>query len=151
MASDQTKILRDTIFWLVLIIALLLLPTAAWAGEPIVLVNQSNSISSINKDELATIFLGRKTLWEDGKRIEPGLLATDNPTIKTFLKDICRKTPRRFNAHWMKHIFAGSGVRPAKFSSTNSAVQYVLSHPEAIVVVDEFHMLANVKRLKVID
>lgn len=151
MASDQAKIMRDTIFWLPLIVALLFFPTATWAGEPIVIVNQNNSISSINKDELAQIFLGRKTLWEDGKRIEPGLLATNNSTIRIFLKEVCKKTPRRFNAHWMKRIFAGSGVRPATFSSVNSAVQYVLSHPEAIVVVDEFNMLSNVKRLEVID
>lgn len=151
MASDYAKKMQEAIACLTLAAALLFFTAATWAGEPVVIVNKNNIISSIDKKELATIFLGRKILWESGERIQPGLLATDNPAIKTFLEDICYKTPRRFNAHWMKRIFSGSGVRPIQFSSTNTAVQFVLSNPEAIVVIDESYLSDKVKRLEIVD
>src|SRR3989338_4979418 len=56
--------------WPVLLAAaLLLVPTAAWAGSIAVIVNKSSSVEAISLAELRRIYQGQKTRWSDGATI----------------------------------------------------------------------------------
>ena len=117
--------------------------------EAAIIVHKSNPLSSISKEELSNIFLGKKVLWESGSRIVAGMISTDNDQIKGFLKRICNKSVKRFNAHWMKFIFSGSGIRPQEFSSSMNASYFVGSHKNSIAIVDAPIKSNNVKILKI--
>lgn len=139
------------LFLLILTATALMSTASTRADNHAVIVNRSNSITSIDKEFLASIYLGRTILWENGERIKPGMIAVDSPSIKSFLKAVCSSTTRRFNAHWMKQIFSGSGIRPLDFSSSENAIRYIVSHPNAIAIVDGSSNLDKVKHLKIID
>lgn len=132
-----------------LIIVWVLLANTAFAVEPIVIVHQDNPLTSINLDDLAKIYLGKKNFWQNGSRIQPGLLTTDNAVIVEFLEKVCHKSPRRYNVHWMKRVFSGSGKRPDKLSSTHQARRFVASKLGAIAVVDSFVETKGVRQLAI--
>lgn len=142
---------------LISIIATLAMLTTAQASNAnaskdiVIIVHKSNPLTSISKKELANIFLGKMVLWDSGKRISAGMLPTDNLHIKDFLKQVCNKSVKRFNAHWMKFIFSGSGVRPKIFTSSINASYFVGSNKNAIAAVDELKLNSNIKLLKIVE
>lgn len=148
------NILTKTLF--VSIIAVLVILTTVQASDDnsskefVIIVHKSNSLTSISEKELANIFLGKMTLWESGKRIKVGMLSTDEPQVKSFLKQVCHKSVKRFNAHWMKVIFSGSGIRPKTFTSSVNAAHFVGRNKNSIVVADKAKIKGNIKFLKVI-
>lgn len=119
--------------------------------EAVIMVHKSNPLSSISKEELSNIFLGKIVLWESGNRIAAGMLSTDNVQVKAFLRRICNKSVKRFNAHWMKYIFSGSGIRPQEFSSSINAFYFVGTNKNSIAIVDSSKKSNNVKFLKIIN
>ena len=130
-----------------LIIVWVLSTNIVFAIEPVVIVNQDNPLTSISLDDLAKIYLGKTNFWQNGSRIQPGLLSTDNVAIVDFLLKVCRKSPRRYNVHWMKRVFSGSGKRPEKLSSASQARRFVASKLGAIAVVDSFDKTKGVRQL----
>jgi len=137
------KVLAGTLLFAVLAASL------ASAGTPVIIVHKDNPISSISKSDIARIFLGKKKSWESGSRITPGLMKSSNDTMKVFMKDYCNKSPKRFNAHWMRHVFSGSGQRPEEFSSSIQAIQYISTNRNGIAVIDSSKLPRGVKRLKI--
>src|SRR6185436_149978 len=58
-------------------------PSAAGQGF-VVIVNASNPISSVKRDELSRIFLKKLTQWQDGSQIEPVDLSESSPARARF-------------------------------------------------------------------
>jgi hypothetical protein len=57
--------------------ALLVLALSAGASaETRVIVNQGVEVAAISQAEISRIYLGKKTFWDSGARIEPSLLAS---------------------------------------------------------------------------
>lgn len=150
----KNRQIKTILFSIVTTLALLTSAYALDDNKPkkaTIIVHKSNSLSSISKEELSNIFLGKKVLWESGNRIVAGMISTDNDQIKVFLKHICNKSVKRFNAHWMKFIFSGSGIRPQEFSSSMNASYFVGSNKNSIAIVDAPIKSNNVKILKVVN
>lgn len=130
-------------------VLLTLMTTQISAAEIIAVVHKSNPLTSISENELSNIFLGNKTLWGNDQRISVGMLSTSNENIESFISDVLHKTIKRYNSHWMKHVFSGSGIRPKQFYTNNSAMHFVTNNKDSIALIEKSKIKGNVKRLPI--
>lgn len=101
-----------------------------------VVVNASNGVARIDKDDLARIYLGKKTLWSSGTRITPALADEGGPIGLQFLDDVIEKSLSQYRAYWKRLLFSGGGVPPRSFRSSAEVVEFVARQPGAIGVVE---------------
>ncbi len=100
------------------------------------IVGADVEVTEISQSEIARIYLGKKTFWESGARIEPSLLDEKSPVTETFLEENLKKTVRQFRAYWKRHLFSGQGTAPKTFSSSKLVADFVAANPGAIGIVD---------------
>ncbi len=105
-------------------------------GETRVIVSPDVEVASITAAEIARIYLGKKTFWDSGARIEPALLDEESPITESFLEENLKKTVRQFRAYWKRHLFSGQGTAPKTFASSKLVADYVAANPGAIGIVD---------------
>lgn len=107
------------------------------AGQVKIIVNPSVEITELQRDDLARIYLGKKTLWDSGSRIQPSLLNEKSTVTKEFLETGLRKTVRQYRAYWKRRLFSGGGAAPKTFRSSTQVVDYVASTEGGIGVVED--------------
>jgi ABC-type phosphate transport system substrate-binding protein len=112
----------------------------AWAagaqGQTKVIVSPDVEVSVISQAEIARIYLGKKTFWDSGARIEPSLLDEKSQVTELFLEENLKKTVRQFRAYWKRHLFSGQGTAPKTFASSKQVADFVAANPGAIGIVD---------------
>jgi ABC-type phosphate transport system substrate-binding protein len=120
-----------------LLIAVLSTGGAASASSSTrVIVSADVEVTSISQAEIARIYLGKKTFWDSGARIEPSLLDEKSPVTESFLEENLKKTVRQFRAYWKRHLFSGQGTAPKTFASSKQVADFVAANPGAIGIVD---------------
>jgi ABC-type phosphate transport system substrate-binding protein len=112
-----------------------------------VVVNVANPVSSMEKAELAQLFLKKATKWSSGQTVQPVDLAEGSKTRERFAKEILGKTASALSAYWLQQIFAGKEVPPLSKSSEAETVAFVRSNPNAIAYVSAETDITGVKVL----
>ncbi len=114
--------------------------TLAWAavarGQTKVIVSTDVEVSAISQADIARIYLGKKTFWDSGARIQPSLLDEKSPLTESFLEENLKKTVRQFRAYWKRHLFSGQGTAPKTFASSKLVADFVAANPGSIGIVD---------------
>jgi ABC-type phosphate transport system substrate-binding protein len=100
-----------------------------------VIVNPDVEVGSITSSEIARVYLGKKTFWDSGARIEPSLLDEDSELTAAFLEENLKKTVRQFRAYWKRHLFSGQGTAPKTFATSKQVADFVAANPGAIGIV----------------
>lgn len=99
-----------------------------------VVVNKSNSVTSLSLDEAREIFMGERTVWPGGgRRITVLMLAPGQPERLTVLRAIYKMIETDYSRYFLEAIFTGRLPAPPKEAS--SAVQmkhYLAADPWAI-------------------
>jgi ABC-type phosphate transport system substrate-binding protein len=113
-----------------------LAPAAGAQGQTKVIVSTEVEVSAISQAEVARIYLGKKTFWDSGARIQPSLLDEKSPVTESFLEENLKKTVRQFRAYWKRHLFSGQGTAPKTFTSSKLVADFVAANPGAIGIVD---------------
>jgi ABC-type phosphate transport system substrate-binding protein len=121
---------------LLLMVGLSVASAAGAQGQTKVIVSTDIEVSAISQAEIARIYLGKKTFWDSGARIQPSLLDEKSPLTETFLEENLKKTVRQFRAYWKRHLFSGQGTAPKTFTSSKLVADFVAANPGAIGVVD---------------
>jgi ABC-type phosphate transport system substrate-binding protein len=117
--------------------ALLAALPAAQAAPPVrVIANREVGTSRIQTDELARIYLGKKTLWDSGQRIAPAMLDDTSATSEAFMEGVLHKTSSQFRAFWKRQLFSGGGAPPRTFRTSTQVADFVARQPGAIGVVE---------------
>jgi hypothetical protein len=130
--------IAGAIGWLGILLALG--NTAASAQEAVlpsslkVVVNKDTTVSSLEADDLARIYLGKRTLWQTGERIEPAI--ADDRLATTFMEMTLRRSVSQYQAHWKRLLFSGGGTPPRTFRTSAAVAEFVASEAGAIGVVD---------------
>ncbi|NOU19154.1 MAG: hypothetical protein HOO91_16475 [Bacteroidales bacterium] len=114
-----------------------------------VIVNQSNSTSTLSKDEVSNLFLKKNTKWTDGKTVDPVDQAAGTGIRKTFTEEIHKKTVSAIKSFWQQAIFAGVNTPPIEKASDDEVVRYVNQNAGAIGYVSSGTDISSVKELKV--
>ena len=130
------------------ILLLALAATPAVASEEVVpVVSSKSSITVLNANQVADIFLGKSNRFPDGSVAVPIDLAEESPLRERFYTVFTGKSPAQLKAHWSKIIFTGRGQPPRQVSSSAEAKKALADNPNAIAYIDPRHVDSSVRVL----
>lgn len=115
-----------------------------------VIINESNSLSTMSKDQISKFFLKKATKWENNKEVLPIDLVADSPVRKQFSLIVHKKKIQAIKAYWQRKIFAGRGIPPVEKRSENEVLKFVQENEGAIGYVSASTKIAKYK-VKVVE
>lgn len=118
------------IMFFIICAGILVLPGYSQAGI-VVIANNSVAESSVTKQDLKMIFLGKKKSWDSGKKIKPVTLK-DGASHEAFVSTYVEKTAASFSSFWKHAILSGTGIPPKSFSSEGDLLKYVAGKEGAV-------------------
>jgi len=104
----------------------------ASAQEVKIVAHPDISRSTLSRDEIRQIFLGRKTQWDDGNQRVHFVVLKEGDTHETFVRQFVGKTPSQFSNYWKKMIFTGKGRAPQSFATPEDVVALVAETAGAV-------------------
>lgn len=114
-----------------------------------IIVNPSNDISSMTKEQLSDLFLKKVTQWENGRKALPVDQVTSSPIREKFSKEIHEKSVTAINSYWRQKIFSGRDVPPPEKSSDADVLAYIAENADAVGYVSANAPVDKVKVLKI--
>lgn len=135
-------------------IVLLLAATSAPAQDVafLVVVHESNPVSSMSKVDVSRMFLKKTTHWESGFKVKPVDQAASSAVRESFSKAILNREVRAIKAYWQKLLFSGRAAPPPELNSDREILEYVRNNTGAIGYVSAAAALGSeVKRLTLAD
>ena len=136
-----------------LLATIVLLASAhAWAqgGGYKIIVNPSNPLTSMTRDDVARLFLKKATKFPDGRTASPVDLPLSSPVRESFSKNIHGKPATAVDAYWQQQIFSGRDIPPAQ-KSESAAINFVRSNENGIAYVSAGADTAGLKVIAVGD
>jgi ABC-type phosphate transport system substrate-binding protein len=115
-----------------------------------VVVNPSNPVSSISREDLSRIFLKKTTKFSDGRGASPVDLPANSATRENFSKDVHGKSSSAVDAYWQQLIFSGRDIPPPQ-KSESGALEFVRSNENGIGYVPAAADTAGIKVIGVTD
>lgn len=113
-------------------LALLAAGTALSAAEPLaVVVSIQRPVEPIETDTLALIYLRKKQLWQDGRRIQPVNLPTGDPVRRQFSNAVLELEANALDDYWNEQYFHGV-MPPHVVQSPAAMVRFVAQTEGAI-------------------
>jgi ABC-type phosphate transport system substrate-binding protein len=117
-----------------LILLALLLPVGL-LGQDVayrVVVNRTNNVSRLSREQVSRIFLRKVTQWDNHQPMLPVDQGSDSPVRRTFTKQIHQKTIAAVQTWWQQQTFAGVAVAPPERAGDTDVLDYIRRYPNAI-------------------
>jgi ABC-type phosphate transport system substrate-binding protein len=112
-------------------------PTSA-EGEVAVIVNPSNTVSTLSPGDLHRIFLGDKATWPNGKHIFLIMGPPGSAERAAILKSVYKMSESEYSKFFLQATFTGAVSAPPKDASSTAEVkQLVAGNAGAIGYVRE--------------
>lgn len=129
-----------------LITALLLLgfTHSAMAGV-VVVVNAKNSVSSLSKEQVAKIFLGKTKAFPNGSEATPIDQKKGERVRDKFYRDALKKTDAQVSAYWARLIFTGKGQPPRMVFDDSEVIDAISADKTAIGYIDDSSVNSRIK------
>jgi ABC-type phosphate transport system substrate-binding protein len=131
---------------------LLAFPVLTWApgsiagGEVLaVIVNKSNPLNVIERDELRPIFQTTRKTWSTGGDVQPINLLEDSPLRNEFDEVVLGLDPERVARYWTDRKVRGGARPPVRVASTSAVLKAVATKPGAIGYVRLIEVNNSVK------
>ena len=134
--------------------AVVLLPTtpplvrAQALGELVIIANPDVPVASLASEELARMYLGKVSRWQNGTTVVPVMLKT-GPVQEEFVEDYLSRPVHRFVTYWRQMVFTGKGVPPRSFTDQAALVEFVATTPGAVGYAPPGTDTGSLKVLKV--
>lgn len=120
------------------------LATSVASAEVVVIVNSAASLNSATADDVAQVFLGKRTNIGG-----VDLVAVDqsegSASRNTFYDKVVQKNGSQLNGYWSRLIFTGKGAPPKQVGSDAEVAEAVAEDEEAIGYVDSTAIIEGVK------
>ena len=132
---------------LLLIFTLLLsgLMSALPHAEMLVIVNASNSTTTLEHKQIVDLFMGRVSAFPNKQPAQPLDLKAGTPERAAFYKTLTGKSEAQVDAYWATLVFAGRMSPPKQFTDDSALIQAVAREPAAIAYVSRQPLPKNVK------
>jgi len=145
MIMKQLRICAIAIF-------LILASANVWAQAKSykIIVNPSNPVSSMSREDVSRIFLKKTTKFSDGRGASPVDLPISSPTRESFSKDVHGKSSSAVDAYWQQLIFSGRDIPPGQ-KSESGVLEFVRSNENAIGYVSPGADTGGVKVITITD
>ncbi len=135
---------------LLFVLLILSLSHTSWAKDYILVVNKENPIHTMTRSDVKKVFLGKKSFWDNGHRIDV-FLQTEAELHAEFISDVMKKTPRQFSMYWRRELYSGTGLPPQKLDSDQAIKAEIAANPRAISYISADSIDDTVKRVRIID
>lgn len=117
------------------------------AAEVVAVVSASNPVSTLSRNQVADIFLGKANRFPDGSQAVPIDQAEGSAAREEFYFKFAGKSPAQLKAHWSKVIFTGRGQPPPEVSNDVEEKELIVKNPHAIGYIERKQVDGSVKAL----
>jgi len=107
------------------------------ADSFVVIVNDTEPVSSLSPQEVSNLFLRKLAKWPDGTNVVPVDLDEGSPARVSFSRSVHGKNVGAIKAYWQKMIFSGRAIPPPEKRSPAEVVAFVRSQRGAIGYVPQ--------------
>lgn len=130
--------------WLHSIIILLMAPLIAHA-DVVVIANRQMPVSSLTKDEIYRIYLGKTKFLSNGAKVIPVDQRSGSASREKFYSNVIKKSDTEIKSYWSRVIFSGQGYPPIQESDDQSVKDLVAKNPNCMGYVDRSFVDDSVK------
>jgi len=123
------------------------LGTGEVQADVVAVVSSKSPISTLSKNQVADIFLGKAARFPDGSQAVPIDQAEASVIREEFYTKFTGKSPTQMKAHWSKIIFTGRGKPPKAVSNSIEAKKLIAANPQAIGYIERNSVDGSVKVL----
>lgn len=116
-----------------------------------VVVSPSTNVSSITREQVTSIFLGRTQNLPGGAGRALPVDQTNEALREQFSNKVVGKTSAQMKAVWSRLIFSGAAAPPKEVSDSAAVKAYLASHPGAIGYIEAAAVDASVKVVLTVD
>jgi len=133
--------------WRILFLsALVCLFTAkAAAAELVVITNPKTGVTSLTREEVVNIFLGRFRQFPSGLSAQPADLPAVQPEKALFYRLLVNKDLAEINSYWARLIFSGRTVPPRQALNNEDLLSFIGRTPGAIGYVEKTKVDSRVR------
>ncbi|PYQ21081.1 MAG: hypothetical protein DMF81_16570 [Acidobacteria bacterium] len=137
-----------------ILLALLGWAVAASGEERVykVVVNATNPVSEIKREQLATLFLNRSSRWSHGPAAAPVDQSLNSPVRTAFCKEVLRLSISGVQSYWQNRIRTDREIPPPVKSSDDEVIAHAEKNKGAVGYVSAAASLpASVKVLAIVE
>ena len=106
-------------------------------SEFYVIVNRSNAIASVPREELSDVFMKRVRSWPDRSDILPVDQPVRSRVRDAFSRYVHGKSVAFVTRYWQRLIFSGRAIPPPEVSSDAAVVEFVTKNRGAIGYISD--------------
>ena len=118
-------------------------------GDVVAVVSARNPVTTLSKNQVVDIFLGKASRFPDGSPAVPVDQAEGAAARDEFYAKFAGKSPAQLKAHWSKIIFTGRGQPPREVSNDAAVKKFITEHPNSIGYIEKNLVDGSVKVLSV--
>lgn len=118
-------------------------------GEAVVVVSEESPLRSLDRAELADIYLGRLSRLPNGEPVVPIDQEEGSAARDEFYSEYLGRSPAQIKSHWSKLIFTGRGHPPRSVASGPAVVEVLTENPNAIGYIDRDHVDDSLRILSI--
>lgn len=120
----------------------------AAAAEVVAVVSVKNPVTTLSKNQIADIFLGKANVFPNGERVVPIDQVEGSAAHDEFYTRFTGKSGAQIKAYWSKIIFTGRGQPPLEAANSIEVKRRVVENPNAIGYIDQKQVDGSVKVLQ---
>lgn len=118
---------------------------AAQAADIVPVVSARSPVTTLTKNELLDIFLGKRARFPDGNIAVPIDQAEGSSVRDEFYSQYADMSAAQLKSFWARIIFTGRGQPPKSVADGKDAKKRVAADPSAITYIDRTLLDSTVK------
>ncbi|MET0321492.1 MAG: phosphate ABC transporter substrate-binding protein [Duganella sp.] len=122
----------------------------ARAAELVLVVSPRNPVVSLQRDQVAAIFLGQTARFPDGAEAQALDLPLGSALRDAFYHQMADRSPAMMKAHWTRMMFTGHAQPPRELPGSVAVRRMVADNPSMIGYIDRHALDASVKVVQVL-
>lgn len=111
----------------------------------VIVVNKNNTISSLSKEQLIDLYMGKYIAFPDGSSAIPVELDESTELKQNFYQQLVGLSLARINAYWSRIRFTGRASPPRALATESEVIGFVASEPQAISYIYERDLTPQLK------
>ena len=117
----------------------------AAAADVVAVVSAKNPATTLSKNQVVDIFLGKASRFPDGSQAVPIDQVEGSAVRDEFYLTYAGKVPSQLKAYWSKVIFTGRGEPPKELANSVEVKKRLSENPNAIGYIERDVVDASVK------
>lgn len=117
------------------------------SAEVVAVVSARNPVTTLSKNQVVGIFLGKENRFPDGSQAVPIDQVEGSAARDEFYLKFAGKSPAQLKSHWSKIIFTGRGQPPKVVTNSIEMKKFLNENPNAIGYIEQNSVDGSVKVL----